>query len=228
MNYRKNMFKNNNLKSKLLILPVLLGGLVMTCAFASVFSTFSTKWLDSEIGDPTGKGGHSMSGGQLTVTGAGKGDEQMHFTYTPPPGGDFDIMARIVSTTDAPHAKAGIMVRSADSSANPAMAQVSYCLQDAKEGLNSLHWFARDVTTSSKSSGGIAIKKEAPIWLRMVRIGGNFAVYKSADGQTWATMSNTSGWKFTPEGPLEIGFFTGSGDPAKTVFGTQSQGRESS
>lgn len=51
----------------------------------------------------------------------------------------------------------------------------------------------------------------APLWLRMVRAGKNFAVYKSRDGQIWTMISNVSGGAIAIDGPVELGVYVASG-----------------
>jgi len=53
-----------------------------------------------------------------------------------------------------------------------------------------------------------------------VRIGKNFAVYKSPDGVIWSMMSNSSGWQFAPTGTIEVGFFAAGGAAGTTCTAT--------
>ena len=55
-------------------------------------------WLDAEIGQPPAAGGHTIAGGKLTVSGAGEiARDQSHYTYQIVPGGDVEVIGRIVS-----------------------------------------------------------------------------------------------------------------------------------
>jgi len=179
-------------------------------------------WLNADIGAPATAGSHTSANGELTVIGAGNGDktngpDQLHYTYAAHPGGDIDVIARIVSIRGERNARAGIMLRDGNSPSDATTAQVVFCNQAANDGKHNLSFAARDHASKSNSSSGITTRMQVPLWLRLVRIGRYFAVYKSPDGKIWSMLGNTSGSRFAPEGPIEVGFFVSSGDPAKTA-----------
>ncbi len=91
---------------------------------------------------------------------------------------------------------------------------------------NALAWKSRVLGKSPKQgakvfSGGTALVQKPPLWLKMVRLGENFAVYKSRDGWLWTLISNVSGGPIALESTFELGLFvSGSedGKPAKAKF----------
>jgi len=181
-------------------------------------------WYDAEVGSPTATGGHTENGGGLTVTGAGTGDtwtgnDQLHYTYTTNAGGDLDVIVRLTGFSGAAHGRAGIMVRTANA-ANAATANTVFAYQDAADGKHNIFFTARDQASSTGTYSGVTTKMALPVWLRLVRTGKRFAVYKSPDGVIWTMLGNTSGWQFTPTGALEVGVFVASGSAATTATAT--------
>ena len=152
----------------------------------------------------------------LTVNGSGSGDttsgtDQLHFTYQNNAGGNVEIIARMTSFTNASaHARAGIMVRTSNNASAVTTANEVLAYQDAADGNNNIVFTARDQASGTCSSDGVETRMQFPLWLRLDRIGENFAVYKSPDGVLWSALGNTSGWQLTPTGALEVGFFVSS------------------
>ena len=179
-------------------------------------------WQDAEIGNPAAAGSHTDADGAITVIGAGKGDhgdrsDQLHFTYFLHPG-DIDVIAHLASFTGEAPARAGIMLRSGND-AGASTAAIAYGYDNSPDGNNSVFVDARDQPTQTSLSSGVKTRITEP-WLRLVRIGDDFGVYKSADGRIWSSLGNVSGWRFATSGPVEAGFFAASGNPAVTSTAT--------
>ena len=177
--------------------------------------TAHATWLDIDIGSPTVAGSHTENGSVLTVTGAGTGEkssgsDQLHYTYQTNAGGDIDIIARISAFSGNAHARAGIMLRT-DNAATTTTAATTFAYQDDSSGKHNVFETARDQTLGYGSYNGLTTKIALPIWIRLVRIGKNFASYRSPDGVIWSMMTNTSGWQFSPTGAIEVGFFAAGG-----------------
>jgi hypothetical protein len=200
-----------------------------------------TQWNAAGIGIPKPAGSQSWDGATLRLTGAGaglniKGKDEAYFAYVRRQAGDFEMVARFVVLMGEGDAAAGIMARS-DNTPASAMTALFF---NGKE--NTLGWMARPKRREGRDESGkaprpsktqgvppkspspakaisssIGLAKKPPLWLKMVRLGKNFAVYKSRDGKLWSMISNVSGGPFPIEGPLELGFFVTSTNEKKTV-----------
>jgi len=179
-------------------------------------------WTAAAIGTPALAGNHTWAKDSLTVTGAGAGlnvagQDHCQFVYFVRQAGDFEIVARLASSTGTDDATAGIMARNTNTP-NGAMAALIYKTKD-----NSVNWLSRVPgtplqLTSRVFSGGIQLANKAPLWLRMVRMGANFAVYKSRDGKLWSMISNVSGGPVAFTGPIELGFVVAGDKPVTATF----------
>ena len=184
--------------------------------------------------------------GVLTLTGAGAGLErrgdQCQFAYIDRQAGDVEIIVRLRDFSGDESATAGIMVRGDNWSPDGPMAAVFY-----RPGDNSVIWLTRlpgenvaetqagtriengvwvstMVGASPKAApplhgSGIGLAKRGPIWLRLVRVGDQFAVFRSRDGKRWSMISNGSGGDMHITGPMRVGVFVSSG--AQPVTDTQ-------
>ncbi|MCU0873179.1 MAG: hypothetical protein MUE50_12640 [Pirellulaceae bacterium] len=178
-------------------------------------------WQGSDIGGGQPTGSHTWDGQTLTVSGAGAGlnvkhADQLHFAHVGRPAGDFEVVVRLRDFSGEGDARAGIMAR-ADGSASAAMAAVSFQTKD-----NGLSWISRIPGAGPPQpprlfAGGINLANKPPLWLRMVRLSKNFAVYKSRDGRLWSMISNVSGGPLAIDGPVQLGVFVSSGVEGKTV-----------
>ncbi len=178
-------------------------------------------WQGSDIGGGQPTGSHSWDGKTLTVIGAGAGlnvknADQLHFLYVSRPAGDFEVVVRLADFSGEGDARTGIMAR-ADGVASAAMAAVSFQAKD-----NGLGWISRIPGAGPPEpprlfAGGINLASKPPLWLRMVRLSKNFAVYKSRDGRLWSMISNVSGGPIAIGGPVQLGVFVSSGAEGKTV-----------
>jgi len=201
-------------------LTALLAALLLALCFTSAHATY----LDVDIGSPTVAGSHTENGSVLTVTGAGTGEkysgnDQLHYTYQTNTGGDIDIIARISAFSGPAHARAGIMLRT-DNNATTTTAATTFAYQDDSSGKHNVFETARDQTLGTGSYNGLTTNITLPIWIRLVRIGKNFAAYRSPDGVIWSMMTNTSGWQFAPTGTIEVGFFAAGGAAGTTCTAT--------
>ena len=102
------------------------------------------------------------------------------------------------------------MIRSGTSPTGP-VAALAFCFRDTKEGDHALQWMVREPAADGEgkafhAQGGIAVRQSPPLWLKLTRLGSNFAVSKSPDGKLWSPLGNTSGSQFAAEGPLEVGY----------------------
>lgn len=193
-------------------------------AAESVQPTAPLPLQDAAIGAPTETGSHHWNANALSLTGGGagidvKGIDQCQYARLTREAGDFEIIARLADLSGEADAAAGIMVR-ADDAPSSAMVELSLANKD-----NRLAWKARTPAPTPGQKGkvsgsGIELVNKPPIWLRMVRLGKSFAVYKSRDGRLWVMISNTSGGQFAIEGSVQLGFFVASGAGAKSATAT--------
>jgi hypothetical protein len=183
------------------------------------------EWKDVPIGQPDSAGSHTWDKKTLRVTGAGaglniKGSDHFQFVHLTRQAGDFEVAARLVDFTGKGDAVTGIMART-DNTPSGAMAALFFKAKDNWTGWMSRLPGAPPQGNPRVFSGGIELAKTLPLWLRMVRMGKNLAVYKSRDGKLWSMISNVSGGPVALEGRLELGFFVASaaeGKPATATF----------
>jgi len=201
----------------------------------------SLAWKDASVGQsaPAGKHEWNEKDGLLTLTGGGLGlnereldwGDQFHFTSIARSAGDFEIIVRLASFTGPEGATAGIMVRPAEGDGpTAAMTSVYYLGKDRdrrRASDNAVGWLARmgPPPRARMSAGGIGLAKPGPadseaLWMRMVRVGDKFAVYKSRDGRLWSMISNGSGGSWGANGPLRVGVFCAAGAADKTASAT--------
>jgi Ni/Co efflux regulator RcnB len=176
-------------------------------------------WKSTGIGISVPEAALEWDAKTLTLTGTGagvdvKGGDQCHFVSVPREGGDFEIVARLVDLSGSSNAAAGLMARAGDGT-NDAMAALYFSSQGSW-----LSWRSRSPASAANEgprtfSGGIQLVEPPPLWIRMVRMGRNFAVYKSRDGKLWSMISNVSGGPVAFDGPVQIGFFVASGSEGK-------------
>jgi len=167
------------------------GGLVSgaTANLIVVSTALPSPWVDADIGSQTNKGSASYFNGVFTGIGGGSDvwstADQFNYIYQPQ-AGDFAITARVITqgNTD-PWAKAGVMVReSTNSNSRYVFAMMS---PTASHGA-SLQY--RTTTGGSATNAADVNGPTVPYWVRLVRSGNNFTGYLSADGETWAPITN--------------------------------------
>ena len=198
---------------------------LMVCASREAFAEKQTPyvWKSAGIGTAAPED-YSWDQKTLKITGAGaglnvKGNDQFQFVYLTRQAGDFEVVVRLADFTGSGDAGAGIMAR-IDDTPHGAMAALFFNRKD-----NSVNWKSRisgatPQETPRMFSAGIPLAQRPPLWLRMVRLGKNFAVYKSRDGQLWSMISNVSGGPVALAGRLKLGFFVFSAAEDKPVTAT--------
>jgi len=222
--------------SVVIVTAVVLAGCLMSSSMAAepAWET-DLAWKDAAVGKAS-EGQHDWDAqtATMTLTGSGaglnvSGADQCSFVYIDRPAGDFEILVRLTDFSGDKDALAGIMVRQADDD-EPGGVMVALCYDPSR---NSLFWRSRVHEGKANpvnrrasvhgSGGGLALKGPAdksPLWLRLVRMDKNFAVYKSRDGRLWSLMNNNSGGPFALEGPLRVGLFCSSGAADTTATAT--------
>jgi streptogramin lyase len=139
-----------------------------------------------------------------------------------PISGDRELVVRLVSLTgDASHPRAGIVLR--DGLASSArMGGVFFSVGTCDScGPPPGNEFQVTVRGENPGSGplGVPTAVTLPVWLRVQRVGNDFAVSRSRDGLTWIPFSNISGGQFLPtSGQSAVaGFFVAAGGDNRTA-----------
>ena len=144
-------------------------------------------WSSNDIGDPSGAGSASESGGTFSVTGGGdiwNEADRFHFAHQPM-AGDGVLIARVASVSPTPDwAKAGIMIRS---SLDPGAPYASVVLSNV-----GVHVQARQATGGASQGPADDFGRSGPVWLRLTRSGPNVEAATSADGVSWTPLSTVS------------------------------------
>lgn len=157
---------------------------ISSAAIQTTFAQLPPGWMDEDIGAPSLAGSASYSAGNWSVAGGGadiwNAADQFHFAFTNATGSTV-IIARVLSLDETdPWAKAGVMIRD-DDTPGAMFADVVVTPASGGNGVN-FQW--RDSTGGQcgySQVGGIA----APIWLKLVRNGTDFAGFYSPDGAAW-------------------------------------------
>jgi hypothetical protein len=141
-------------------------------------------WTDTDIGSPSQPGSASFSAGDWSVSGGG-GDiwnaaDQFNFCYTNPTS--YAVIIAQVTSVEAtdPWAKAGVMFRD-DTTAGSMFAMA---VATSGNGVN-FQW--RNSTGGQcgySQVGGV----NAPVWVKLVHNGNDFAAYYSPDGAGWTSI----------------------------------------
>lgn len=155
--------------------------------FANV-NNLPTGWSAADIGSPGTPGSTSYNAGTGTFTLTGTGtnifnaSDQFHYaseTYS----GNFTMTIRVASVvSDAPWAKAGIMVRET-SAAN------SRYVYLAMTPTNGLLFEGRLTAGANAVQWGTVGTIDPPQWLKLVRSGNAFSAYYSNNGSSWTQVS---------------------------------------
>lgn len=206
-------------------LAVVMRGLLYAFCAACVLAVPTTSTAQSATQLPTRSaaigeegliGSVSQIGSRQILHGAGlgpglgpNGADSLCFSYIERDAGDFEVAVEITDLPRGEDSCFGVMARASNAATAP-MAAVYYRTKN-----NIVNWMSRLPATGGRSrtlTGGIELaKKAAPLWLKLVRIGANFAAYKSRDGQLWLPLGNESGGPVALNGPLELGLFIASG-----------------
>jgi hypothetical protein len=144
-------------------------------------------WTDQDIGGPGQAGSASMAGniGVWTVNGGGADiwgtSDQFNFAAENF-AGDGSVVACVTSVQNtAASASSGVMFRDS-TNANAAYA---FVFVTPSQGV----WFEwRSADGASAGSSGSVSRITAPVWLKLVRVGNNFAGYYSLNGLNWTPL----------------------------------------
>jgi hypothetical protein len=184
-----------------------------------VCATLPTGWSSAAI--DLKEGSDSYADNAFTITSAGKGldwpADQMRFVYkTLSAGGDFKIVARIASFTGAKGSRVGLLMRQSTEKSTPC-AGVLFRPGDSPlpEAPNQFQIVTRGVPNGGELSYYATLG--APCWLQLVRIGKNYAAYRSSDGIDWSPIYGFSGSTYSIAGPVLVGFCVAGGDTAATA-----------
>jgi hypothetical protein len=170
------------LRSFLLILGLLSGG-------GTAWAALPPGWTDQDIGSPGLAGSATYANGLWTVTGGGADiwgtADQFNFASTNYTGdGTMIVLVRSLQNSDpgSGWSKAGLMFRN-DSTAGSVNVSI---VATATQGV-SFQWRS---TAGGSSSFSQHSGLTAPVWLKLVRSGGNFTGYYSTDGSNWVQVSS--------------------------------------
>jgi regulation of enolase protein 1 (concanavalin A-like superfamily) len=147
---------------------------------SAAVTNLATGWSSRDLGTVTKAGGVSVSGGTVTIRGAGADifglRDGGHFYYQSL-SGDGEIVARVASVGNTnPFAKAGVMIRQGVNTDS----RNAFLAVTRSSGIRFTSRTAAGRTTDSIASTGAA-----PLWLRLTRSGSTFTAYKSTDGTHW-------------------------------------------
>ncbi|MFI5193913.1 MAG: discoidin domain-containing protein [Chitinophagales bacterium] len=146
-----------------------------------------TRYFNSDIGDIGVGGSVCLSGGIYTIKGSGTDiggtDDQFQYVFTSTPG-DEQAATQVlnqdqVSSSD----KAGIMIR--DSLTNTSR----FAYMASVNGGTSVVFIYRSVPGGPTTTIPIAGNVSFPYWIKVAKMGTQFAPFTSADGVTWAQAS---------------------------------------
>jgi regulation of enolase protein 1 (concanavalin A-like superfamily) len=146
-------------------------------------------WSDADIGSPGLAGSAGYTNGLWTVTGGGSDiwntADQFNFASTNYTG-DGTMIALVLSLQNSDPgsgwSKAGLMFRN-DSTAGSVNVSI---VATAGQGVSSQWRSTTGGSSSFSADGGIT----APVWLKLVRSGGNFTGYYSTNGSNWVQVSS--------------------------------------
>src|ERR1035441_5206498 len=153
----------------------------MLAAAGKAHAQLPPGWTDTDIGSPSQPGSASYSAGNWSVSGGGADiwntADQFNFCYTN--STSYAVMIAQVRSVQAPDpwAKAGVMFRD-DTTAGAMFATV-----EATSG-NGVNFQWRNSTAGEcgySQVGGV----NAPVWVKLVRNGNDFAGYYSPDDTAW-------------------------------------------
>ncbi len=175
-------------------------------------------WSGLDIGGGAA-GSNTYAGGVYTIsgggTGIGTGSDQMRFTYTTlASGGNFRLTARVAGFNGVAGSQVGLTVRQGVAATGSIGAVAYRPAGGSGTSPNAFQISSRNTQAGAlyplrnirnKSTMGV------PCFLQLVRIGNNFAVYKSSDGIFWSQIFGTSGSSFSVSGAIQVGFFVASG-----------------
>ena len=148
---------------------------------SSLGGALPSPWQTTDVGNPQLAGAAGWSSSVFAADGAGTdiggNADQFRFIYQTLEG-DGELVARVDSLErTSPWAKAGLMIRDELT----AGAKHASALITPNKAALFLRRIANDATTSQTTVQA----GDAPVWLRIVRKGNAFTVYRSANGTSW-------------------------------------------
>jgi hypothetical protein len=178
----------------------------LALAFASAHAQ---TWTGTNVNGATPAGSATASGTTYTVNGGG-GDvsgtsDRFFFYHQATSLADVRITARLASLTNTnAGAKAGLMIRETTAAGSR---HVSMLVNPPAPATNQTRFRRRRGLGSASYDTGV-VTGSAPVWLRVVRRGGSFYGFRSADGVTW-TLSGIETLA-SPAATMEIGLAVAS------------------
>ena len=183
-------------------------GVLATAVFDSVKVTTNAVaavpgWSDGDVGSAGAAGSATVSGGTVSVRGAGADvwgtADAFHFFHQVLPA-DGEIVARVASVQNV-HAwtKAGVMIRQSLNAGSPH----AFMMVTPGKGL-AFQRRASAGALSAHTSGGAAT---APYWVKLTRRGQVLTAYKSADGAAWTKVGEDT---LAISGPAYVGLAVSS------------------
>ena len=194
--------------------------LILCCLFwaaglaAASGQSLPAGWTSGDVGSPTVSGSASVSGSTWTVQGGGADiwgtADQFQFASRDLLG-DASVVARVSSLQNTgTYPKAGVMLRSGTG------AHAAYAFVYA--GLNVIGFDCRMVESGTAYSAGSLPGAAAPKWIKLTRVGNNFAGYASDDGVTWTQIGGTQ--PLLMAAAMKAGLAVDSNNPAARNTGT--------
>ena len=185
-------------------------------------------WMQTAIGEHVQATFSEEENGSVILRGNGNGfshaSDQHGFLFREDfeIEGDVDIVVRLVSLEGKPGTSAGIALRSGTEAMDSTIS-VMFTLTDRDTPpKNNMSWAVRGPRADGQTEtefrrNGVSVMNDSPVWLRLIRMGDLFAVYKSSDGRLWVPLGNTSGWRFLGAGSMIPGLFVAGGETSATA-----------
>ena len=177
-------------------------------------SALPPPWQHGNIGSAAGLPTTVFSGGQITMSGAGRSitgsngtiggnisTDNFRFLYLPVIG-DCTITARITSFNGTPDIRAGVMLRQSTAGGSiHASALLNLNTSTSRRGL-----FVHRATAST-ASGATTVNSFSPTqpWLRVSRTGNQFSAFYSTDGSGWTQIGTTQTLSMSANGSYLAG-----------------------
>ncbi|HEX2949497.1 MAG TPA: hypothetical protein VHV83_08010 [Armatimonadota bacterium] len=210
---------------------------------SSARAALPTGWTGTDVGAPGVVGNETFANDVFTISGAGKGmtdrgipaPASMRFVWKEVRG-DVEIVARLTSVTGGSGAQAGLAIRLNTNATtddggicflpgNPTQIGMrGGCSLDLRvNGPFNYPMLDGTMDTSGKRTAkNPNMPTNPPLWLRIQRMGNDFAVSYSSDGTIWFPVlgpydSMFSGGPFIASGPFCVGMYVSSNDMVSTA-----------
>jgi len=183
-------------------------------------------WQSGDVGNPPAEGGVTeVDAGVFQVTGWGRGvndrssdndtePDQMHFVYREVDAGDdVELVVRLNSFSGPRYSHAGVAIRKSTDGGLDSMGSASLGLNscDPDPGspnpppctdtlpMNKFFVTGRVDGKFWRHDQDTRVEPDTnePVWLRLQKVGNDFYVSRSWDGQIWIPLQNLSGGEFT-------------------------------